>query len=149
VTLLPLAAVVLAAFVIEATIGFGATVVAVSLGAFLLPVDELLYVFVPLNVALSAALLSRGLRLVEGRLLVSRVLPFMALGLPAGMMALTWMDPGALKGAFGAFVVVLSAFELAKKEASARALPVFPTRSLLVLAGIVHGAFATGGPLVV
>ncbi|MCL4234193.1 MAG: hypothetical protein KJ042_06710, partial [Deltaproteobacteria bacterium] len=42
------------AFTVETIAGFGATVISVSLAANLMPLDELLPIVVPLNVALSA-----------------------------------------------------------------------------------------------
>lgn len=152
VTLL-LGLVVLVAFTVEAALGFGATVVAVSLGAFLLPIDEILYAFVPLNLALSAFFVVRNRREVDLRLLLLRVLPFMALGLPLGFFGLAVVDERTARMAFGAFVAALAAVELWRaRRAEDAALPALstPRRALaLGLAGVVHGAFATGGPLVV
>lgn len=146
-----LGVIIVLAFTVEAALGFGATVVAVSLGAFLLPLDELLPSFVPLNVALSLFLVARNWRLIEGRLLLTRVLPFMAVGLPLGFLALASVDEATARTSLGAFVVWLAALELwrARTLASAAPLPGSKRALALLLGGVVHGAFATGGPLVV
>ena len=52
-------AIALVAFAVEGTLGFGSTVIAVSIGAQLVPLDELLPAFVPLNIVLSLSLLRR------------------------------------------------------------------------------------------
>lgn len=145
--------VVFGAFTVEAALGFGATVVAVSLGAFLLPIDEILYAFVPLNLALSSFFVLRDRREVDLRFLLSRVLPFMALGLPLGFFGLAAIDERTARMALGAFVAWLAAVELWRARRRSEApLPALstPRRALaLSAAGVVHGAFATGGPLVV
>lgn len=145
--------VVLGAFTVEAALGFGATVVAVSLGAFLLPIDEILHAFVPLNLALSTFFVVRNRREVDRRFLLTRVLPFMALGLPLGFFGLAAVDERTARAVLGAFVAWLAAVELWRASRPSTApLPGLstPRRTLaLWLAGVVHGAFATGGPLVV
>jgi uncharacterized membrane protein YfcA len=147
--LVALGAVVLLAFAVEATIGFGATVVAIALGAFLLPIDALLPVFLPLNGVLSAILVARELRHVDWRRLLREVLPWMALGVPIGAFALVRLDPHPVRVAFGVFVVVLAAIELRRAAPAGSPPPRAAGRALLVLAGVLHGAFATGGPAVV
>jgi uncharacterized protein len=140
---------------VEATLGFGATVITVALGSFVLPIDALLPAFVPLNVFLSLYLTVRYARDVDTRLLFRRVVPFMALGLPVGVYLLRSLSGPGAKRAFGAFVVVLSAVELVRafrrtsEEAPARAPSPVLDSLLLLLGGVVHGAFATGGPMAV
>lgn len=165
--------VVFLAFVTEAALGFGATVVTVTLAAFVLPIEVILPAFVPVNVLLSAWLAGRYSRHVDRRLLLRRVLPLMALGLPFGMWLFHGGGSGLLHTLFGVFVVVLSALELLalrvpRGERSYRARSRGRSRSpvlraarwrrplapvlqvvLLVLAGVTHGAWATGGPLAV
>jgi hypothetical protein len=151
--LIGLAAVVLGAFVVEAALGFGATVVTVALGSLLLPTGELLAAFVPLNVALSAYLTARHARAVAWRSLLLRVVPFFALGLPAGVLIFRTLGTAGLARAFGGFVVALALIELATSlragAAPARPLPAAARAALLAVAGVIHGVFATGGPLVV
>lgn len=146
-----LAAAVGLAFAVEASIGFGATVVAVTLGALLLPIDVLLPAFVPVNMALSATLFARHRRHVRWDLLGRRVLPYMALGLPAGMLVFSRFGDSGLRRTFGVLVVILSVFELfrmARSHTSAALSPALE-RVALIAGGVVHGAFATGGPLAV
>ncbi len=138
--------VVALAFGVEAALGFGSTVIAVSLGALVVDVRVLLPVFVPLNMALSTAILLRDRAHVDARLLLRRVLPAMGLGLPIGLFAFTSLDADVLRRALGAVVVALAVRELfglgRRTGGAARSVALFA-------GGIVHGALGSGGPLVV
>lgn len=167
-------AVVALAFTVETALGFGATVVTVALGATLVPIGQVLPAFVPLNMVLSAWLALRGREHVAWGLLGKRVLPWMGLGLPLGLLGASRVDEALLVKVFGVFVVALAGVELARMRAegasggpeqgdarrevqpAGRAGSSTGSRAsarlddlLLVLGGIVHGAFATGGPMVV
>ena len=145
--------VALAAFTVEANLGFGSLIIAVALGSLLLPIEELLPALLPLNLVLSAHIVVRHRRELELRWLLRRVLPLMVAGLPVGMLLLHTSDERLLKALLGVFVVALSAAELRRARGGApvggRPLAPLARTGLLVAAGIVHGAFATGGPLAV
>lgn len=169
-----LALVVLMGFTVESALGFGATVVTVTLGSMLLPVDAILASFVPVNVLLSLVLVARNARSVDRRLLAFRIVPWMGLGLPLGFYVGRTLDPRVLKLIFGCFVVLLSSVELwglrrtksqerdesegtavddtgrlTEEKPAASPLPGWVSALLLTLGGVVHGAFATGGPMAV
>lgn len=139
--LLPIVA---GAFFVEAVTGFGATVIAVAIGGAVMPIRELLPALVPVNLALSLALVSKDLEAVDRRLLFGRVLPLMLAGFPVGALAFRWLGAraGALEVVFGVFVVAVAVLRLL--GATIRGGP-----ATLALAGVVHGAFGTGGPLAV
>lgn len=149
---LALLAVVAGGFAVEASIGFGATVIAVALGSFYFPLATLLPALVPVNLALSAYIVARYGAAVDARLLFRRIVPFMLAGLPVGLLAFRVVGDHRLKLVFGALVVALAATQLLRMLGGATASPPLPpiwSRALLVLAGVAHGAFATGGPLAV
>ena len=148
-----LALIVCAAFTVESALGFGATVITVSLGARVLPVRDLLAAFVPLNVALSLWLAARHRRAIDWRLLGRRVLPLMLLGMPLGMLLVRHLAEHATRRVLGALVVALAVAQLARlrrPEAEAPAAAPGPAAAaLLAAAGVVHGMFGSGGPLAV
>jgi hypothetical protein len=148
-----LALVVLAAFSIEAIVGFGSTVLAVTIGAHFLPLDALLPAFVPLNLVLSAAIVARNARSIDRRLLVRRVLPFVGAGLAVGLALFRLRDVRALELVLAAFVVGLASLELARlarpEGVAARPLAPGAAAALLGVGGVVHGLFGSGGPMVV
>jgi uncharacterized membrane protein YfcA len=133
-------AVAFIAFFCEAVAGFGGTVLALALGAPLAPIPELLAILIPANMVVSLALVVRHFAAVDWRLLSTRILPAMALGLPLGMLLRSGQT------LFAVVVVGLAAMELLRPR---RQLPPAAAALLLGLAGAVHGAWGTGGPLVV
>ena len=147
-----LAVVVFLAFLVEASLGFGSSVVTVALGSLWMPLDELLPAFLPVNLALSGYLVARYRAHVDGRYLLRRVLPAMGLGLPAGYLVFSRFAGQGLKAGLGAFIVVLSLSELwrlARPAGGQRPLSRLVERVALFAGGMAHGAFASGGPLAV
>ena len=140
-------AIVLLAVVVEATAGFGATVVTVTLASHLLPVEEVLASFMPLNVLLALWILSRNHALVDRTLLFRRILPTMGAGFAVGLLLVDYLGHPWLKVLFGLFVVVLSIAELT--GARERPPTALAARGALLGAGLFHGLFACGGPLLV
>jgi uncharacterized protein len=139
--LLALAAIAFVAFSCEAFAGFGGTVLALALGAQKRPLQELLAIFVPANMLLSAGIMVRHFAAVDRRLLLQRIAPLMLLGLPFGIV-LNHLAGRALVPLFAAVVIALGIISLPKSRGER-------SHVWLWLAGIVHGAWGTGGPLVV
>jgi uncharacterized protein len=142
-------------FLVEAVAGFGGTVIALSLGARWFPIEELLAWFLPLNLALSTTLAVRHRAHIDRALLVRRVLPAMLLGLAAGTALSQVLPPERGAAVFAAIVVAVAVLELvrlrahARTDAAPRPLPRPIALAVLGVAGVVHGLFATGGPLAV
>ena len=150
VDLLPLFAIGVVAYVIETALGFGATVVAVSLAAQLITLDQLLPAFVPINVVLSLWILSRGIRLVEWRVLAADIAPAVVVGAAIGMALFHIPARLLLQLLFAVSVILLAGVQLARFG-----LPPGPaprpaiTRLLFGIGGLAHGLFGTGGPMIV
>jgi uncharacterized membrane protein YfcA len=149
---LALAIVVAFAFSVEAATGFGATVLAVSLGVHLFPLGTLLPVIVPLGLTLSAFNAFRLRGHVDRRLLARRILPLMGVGLALGLAIFERASNESLQRAYGIFVVWVAASELWRTRhagASHRPLSSSATRGAILGAGVIHGLFSSGGPLLV
>lgn len=148
-----LALVVLTAFTVETALGFGATLITVALGSIFLPIDALLPAIVPLNLSLSVWLTVRYRREVDTRFLFRRLLPLMLIGMPLGILVFRHADPSLLRRIFGVFLVIVSGIEIARmRHAHAVAVAPIPRAveiGMLLAGGMVHGAFATGGPMAV
>ncbi|MDR1370903.1 MAG: sulfite exporter TauE/SafE family protein [Dysgonamonadaceae bacterium] len=74
------------------------------------------------------------------------------LGMPAGMLLFRNLDAAILKKALGVFILLSAAIQLYKSFVPAtgtRSLPKWLGYMFLLSGGIVHGAFAIGGPLIV
>lgn len=150
---LPLLAIVFFAFVAETITGFGATIITVTLGAHFYSIPELLPIFVPVSLLLSALIVLFSFEAVEWRLLLRRILPWALLGLFGGIALSSALGEGrALRLLFALFVILLSAVELLRiRRGVTKAGPLPPAAGAawLFAGGVVHGLFATGGPLVV
>ncbi len=146
-----LGASILLAYTLEAITGFGSIVIALSLGALVLPIDQVLPVLVPLNIGMTGCLVRRHWQMVDRRLLLGTILPAMVCGTALGYGLLPHLDTRALKTGFGALVLWFAARELWRmRHAAAPAVrPRWLTRLLTLGAGISHGLFASGGPLLV
>ena len=114
---------VLLAYTTEAMTGFGSIVIALSLGALVLPLDTLMPVLVPLNLLLSG-----------------------------GYLARPWLGQTLLQTLFGVLIAVFSVRELWRLRhgpAPARPHGAGWGRVWMLLAGVTHGLYASGGPLLV
>lgn len=142
---------ILLAYTLEAVTGFGSIVIALSLGALLLPIDQLLPVLVPLNIGMTGYLVWRHRAQIDRPLLLGTILPGMLLGTLLGYLLLPYLDEALLKRCFGVLILWFAGRELWRLRHAA-ALPVRPqwlTRLLTLGAGLSHGLFASGGPLLV
>lgn len=146
-----LGACIFLAWTIEAMSGFGSIVIALSLGALLLPIDSMLPVLVVLNVITSAWLAWRHRRHVDHVLLWRRILPAMLAGTLAGALMRDHVPGVALKTAFALLMLWFSLRELRllRRGHASAAHGEVQTGFLLGGAGITHGLFASGGPLLV
>jgi uncharacterized membrane protein YfcA len=139
--------VALCAFATEGAIGFGGTVLAASIGAQFVDLEILLPAFVPLNMIMSAWLLSRGRSVIAWRLLVFDVAPPVAVGAAVGLVLFHLPAKTLLALVFGVFVIGLAALQLARPADRPLARPL--QLGLLGLGGVAHGLFGTGGPMIV
>ncbi|MBB86460.1 MAG: permease [Xanthomonadales bacterium] len=147
-----LAAIVLAGLMIQTMTGFGFNVVAVTLGAWLLPIKTWLPIVVALNLPMSAWVAWRNRGDIDWTLLLRRILPVMAVGFAAGVALAFVLSGDVLKRAFGALVAALALRELIRLLGQAverREAAAHPARVWVLLAGLVQGLYASGGPLLV
>ena len=152
-TLVGFAAIVALGLVVEAVAGFGATVVTVALASQIMPIPDVLAAFVPVNFLLSAYLVVRHYRDIDVKILVARLLPATAVGVAIGLVLLNGARADWLRIAFAVFLLVLSITALramrTKSKSGLAALSAWKAHGALLLAGIIHGLFACGGPLLV
>ena len=148
-----LAPIALLAYTGEALTGFGATLVAVTLGAHFYPIDHLVPVAVSLNVFVTGYIAVRHRSHIARDLLLRRVLPFMGLGLLSGLALYPLLRGVALKQLLGVMVVAVSVRELylllTRTPRAGKTLSVLGAWVWQFLAGVMHAFYATGGPLLV
>jgi hypothetical protein len=107
-------------------------------------------VLVGLGLVQSSWLASRGFRHVDWPRLFRLILPSAAAGLAVGIGIRDLVNGRWLSVLFGVFVTIFSMIELDSLRKKAVRAPL-PAKGVpyLVAGGVVHGLFATGGPLVV
>mgnify|MGYP000218076226 CR=1 FL=1 len=139
------------AYTIEAITGFGSIVIALSLGALFLPIEVMLPVLVPLNIVMTGYLLFRHRDDVHWPTLLKLILPLMAVGTLLGYGLRPWLGDTQLRLLFGALIVWFAGRELLRMYRGLEAVPHgnLWTRFWMLMAGITHGLFASGGPLLV
>ncbi|MBM7059234.1 sulfite exporter TauE/SafE family protein [Pseudomonas sp. UL073] len=146
-----LGAFIFLAYTLEAMTGFGSVVIALSLGALVLPIKDMLPVLVALNIFMSGYLTWKLRQHIDRRLLLGLILPCMALGTVAGVVLSPWLSDASLKQGFGVLIVWFAVRELLRmgQNKAAAQPPLWMTRLQIGAAGITHGLFASGGPLLV
>lgn len=137
----------------ETALGFGSVLVALTLGATLYPVATLLPLLVCMNVMLTSYIVARHYHHVAWRVLLTRILPAMAVGLTAGYSVFVRAPDAALKTFLGIFVVLVATLEIKRLllpgKAPVRAISDLRFGLISLAAGVVHGITATGGPVLV
>lgn len=139
------------AYTLEAITGFGSVVVALSLSAQLVPIASVVPVLIPLSVCVSGYLMWNNRRSIDRTLLLKTILPGMALGTLVGYAIRPFIDEVFSKQLFGVLIFWFAARELWRLR-HARVVnrhPRWLTKLLTAAAGVTHGMFASGGPLLV
>lgn len=140
----------------EALSGFGSTILSIALGAQFYPVEFLIPVLLPLNILLSLYIVARYPEGIDRTMLIKKIFPFMGAGFVAGMMMFHTLQGGVLKNLFGVFILSVSihGIHAARKIKSPSLLSapcaLRPFHHIGIFgAGILHGLYASGGPLLV
>jgi uncharacterized membrane protein YfcA len=140
------------AFVLEAALGFGSSVIVATLGALLGPLDAVMPTFITVNLALSAWVVTTAHAHVEKGLLLREVLPLAGLGVLLGFTVGAAADRPLARAMFGVGVAALALGELRRVLSPPRAeagLSRAAVVGTLFAGGVVHGVFSAGGPLIV
>ena len=147
------ALVVVAAYAVQTAIGFGSTLICVTFGAQLIGLQEVIHLVVPISFLQTGYIVIRHRDGIEWRLLLRRVLPLMGAGMALAFLLLTQVGGPWLGLAFGLMVLGLSARDLHELRSATvvttKQIPPLASVAALVGAGVVHGIYASGGPLLV
>ncbi|MFH1150214.1 MAG: sulfite exporter TauE/SafE family protein [Actinomycetota bacterium] len=149
-----LSLIILFAYMVGATTGFGGAMIAVALAVHLYSVEFLVPVLVILNLAISIYIVVRHHDGIESRKLFRFMLPLAALGLPVGIAIFSVAKTNTLNLVLGVFIICFSLFELVILLRPGGGIERRPMSSAqgafwLFLGGVMHGMYASGGGLVV
>jgi uncharacterized membrane protein YfcA len=149
------------AWLTQTITGFGATLVTMTLGSYLMDRGALLSMVVPLGLLQTGFIVFKDRAHIARGLLLRRILPWMGVGLTLGYALSSWAAGPWLLRAFGALVLTLSVVELRKliglhgwktQTLRVEGLPrvaALPSPGWLGVSGVLHGLYATGGPTLV
>ncbi len=140
------------AYTVQTATGFGSSLLLVTLGAHLLPLPELVALAVPLSLVQTAWVALRDRAAIDRRLLWGRILPWMGVGAGIGLVILRVLGPNPLlRTVFAVLVLLLATIEWSRaaRGLASPQLSVHQSRVAMLGAGITHGLFGTGGPLLV
>ncbi len=144
------ALVLVVAYAVRSSAGFGGQVVAVPLLALVLPLPVMVSAVVVLTVLASFTHWARDWRHIEWRE-IARLLPYTLIGIFAGLYLLEQVEIRVLTRAFGVFVILYGCFALATAARPVRIPPrwlALARAVLSALAGFAGAAFgAAAGPL--
>jgi hypothetical protein len=145
-----LVAVFFIAYGVQTATGFGAALVSVTLGAQLAPVTDVVLLVLALSLGQCGYIALRYRGSIDWSFLVRWVVPVMGAGAAAGAYLAGHLDGGLLRRILGGLILALSVIELAasvrRKATPARPISAPVTAVGLVGAGLMHGAYAIGGP---
>ena len=151
--LLPLGGVMTLSYLVQTVSGFGAMIVAITAGAFFVPIETLVAIAVPLSLVQNTWIAVRHHDGIQRRLLFVTILPVMGVGMGVGFFVAERLAGDALRMAFGTLVLVLAIRELVlsfgRSADKPKPLGRVATSVTVFSAGILHGIYATGGPLLV
>ena len=147
-----LALIVLISYSTQTMSGFGSTILALTLGVHLYPLDVLLPVLVSLDMVVNLYIVIRHHQHINQSLLYRTIIPAMGIGLLAGLVAFHFIQGAVLEKIFGFLVIVLSSRELyrlfgSKQNHSVRSN--LKSAMYIIAAGFIHGIYASGGPLLI
>lgn len=137
---------------LEAITGFGCTVLAFPFVIFLM--DDLERAKIVLSIlawALAAYFAVAKFKSINWKQF-GIILLLAGLGLPIGILLFKSLDAELLKKILGVFIIVSAAVQLFRcysPDKGNRKMPAIVGYLFLFAGGIVHGAFAVGGPLIV
>lgn len=143
-------AIIFAAYGVQTATGFGAGIVAVTLGAQLMDIREILLYLLPLSLLQCGYVASRNRAAIDWPLLGRWIIPVMGGGTVAGAVLASDIGGDTLRRVLAALILVLSLYELAalsRKDLVRRPIGAAGTFGGLVGAGLMHGIYGCGGPL--
>jgi uncharacterized membrane protein YfcA len=147
-----LAFIVLISYTTQAMSGFGSTILALTLGVHLYPIDILLPVLVPLDMVVNLYIVVRHDRQINKALLFRKILPAMGVGLVMGMVVFRLIQGTMLNKIFGFLVIILSVRELSgllRNKIDHNVFSNMKSTSYIITAGLIHGIYASGGPMLI
>lgn len=140
----------------QAMTGFGSIVIALTIGSLLFPIRALIPVLVALNMPLCIWILYKQYKEIDQKFLWLSILPLMTVGLIIGVIVDQQLEGPTLRRIFGSIILFFAIRELylllfnRKSPKQEQERLSFFSRAInwfwILVAGLVHGIYASGGP---
>ncbi|MBE6835786.1 MAG: sulfite exporter TauE/SafE family protein [Ruminococcaceae bacterium] len=143
--------IVLLANILESITGFGATVAELPFVSALVGIKTAVVSLCMVSLTLAIFVVIRFHKQIDTKAYLN-IVGFALLGMPVGMLAFSYLPERALKIGLGIFIILAAArgfFVLFSKKKDRKPINGIVLKILLFIGGIVHGAFASGGPFLV
>jgi uncharacterized protein len=138
---------------VETVLGFGASIIALALGVYVLPLSTMIPVVAMLGLLQSIWLVTRWFRHLQWGVLLLRILPAAAVGMAIGIYYRTQVaSVPQLLIVLSVFIMAVSVMEIIliyRTRSAGSGLPWYLGWPILVVGGIFHGIFGAGSPLIV
>lgn len=138
--------VILLANVVETMTGFAGTLLAMPFAMLLLGVDQARIVMNMVSIIVGAGILVQNHRYVNVRKL-ARILAFMLLGMVCGIWIYSYLSTKLLLKAYGVMIIGIAFKNLFLRNTGSDDKAA--SSVILILAGVIHGMFVSGGALLV
>jgi uncharacterized protein len=151
-TVLLVGIIIFAASIIEAMTGFGSGIIALPFLASIVGIKTAVPMIMVISVIFTSYMLITNYKIINWRIYITIII-FVALGLPFGIYIFSSLNESLLRLILGIFIIAstvrsLYLMKYPAKENHSKPYSVFQ-RLMLVGGGVIQGAFATGGPLIV
>ena len=136
----------------ETCLGFGSNVIALSIALFFVPLQTILPVLILIGVLQSFWNMFRSHETIQWRMILINILP---VAFPAMILGIFLRDQGnalLLVGLLGFSIVLLATLEikfLVSYPHEIRPLSFYTATTFVLVGGLFHGLFASGGPPIV
>lgn len=148
----PLSLIVCFACLVEASLGFGSTILTLAFAVYWFEVSDLIAIIIPINLLISSYLTFKYFKQIDFKTLVRWVLPWAGGGFAGTLIFLNHLSPQKLRLLLGILITTLGLWQLARllqKTVRHKSRPAWLRAITLAGAGITQGLFASGGPLMI
>ncbi len=138
-------------FTTQIATGFGGNLIAIALGALVLPIETMIPILVALNVLINSVTISKEWKQIHFTTLLKIIMPLMLCGMLVGILLLDYLSNDHLKKGFALLILWFAIRESYKlyRDVTPSAKGWLWQSVWTFIAGITHGLFASGGPLLV
>ncbi len=144
--------VIFGASIIESMTGFGSGILALPFLAVIIGIKTAVPVIMAISVVFTSYMLLTNYQIIRWRVYLT-IIFYVAFGLPFGIYIFSSFDENLLKTVLGTFVIISAVrsiylMKYPAQDKHSKAYSIFQ-RLTLIGGGVIQGAFATGGPLII